>query len=61
MRPTGDLADPVHATKAALRRLATAGPAGVGIQVASQLLITTGDNPDRLHSEACGVPKLVQV
>ena len=87
MRPTADLADPVQATKAALRRLArrhqqlteeireldaelaplVAATAprllalpGVGIEVAGQLLVTAGDNPDRLHSEAafahlCGV------
>ena len=87
MRPTTDLADPVQATKAALRRLAhryqqltkeirdldaeltplvtTTAPEllalpGVGIDVAGQLLVTAGDNPDRLHSEAafahlCGV------
>lgn len=87
MRPTGDLADPVQATKAALRRLArrhqqlseeireldadlaplvtAAAPEllalpGVGIEVAGQLLVTAGDNPDRLRSEAafahlCGV------
>jgi transposase len=87
MRPTGDLADPIQATKAALRRLArrhqqlsaeireldaelaplvtTTAPAllalpGVGIEVAGQLLVTAGDNPERLRSEAafahlCGV------
>jgi transposase len=87
LRPTTDLADPVQATKAALRRLARrhqqlseeireldaelaplvtarapellALP-GVGIEVAGQLLVTAGDNPDRLRSEAafahlCGV------
>jgi transposase len=36
---------------------------GVGVEVASQLLVTAGDNPDRLHSEAafahlCGVAPL---
>lgn len=36
---------------------------GVGIQVAGQLLVTAGDNPDRLRSEAgfamlCGVAPL---
>jgi transposase len=87
MRPTADLADPVQATKAALRRLArryqqltqeireldaelaplvtATAPEllalpGIGIEVAGQLLVTAGDNPDRLHSEAafahlCGV------
>jgi transposase len=87
LRPTGDIADPEHATKTALRRLArrhqylseeisaadtelrtlvtAAAPAlialpGVGTEVAGQILITAGDNPDRLHSEAafahlCGV------
>lgn len=87
VRPTADLADPVQATKAALRRLArryqqltqeireldaeltplvtATAPEllalpGVGIEVAGQLLVTAGDNPDRLHSEAafahlCGV------
>jgi transposase len=87
LRPTGDIADPEHATKTALRRLAlrhkylseeisaadtelrtlvtAAAPRlialpGVGTEVAGQILITAGDNPDRLHSEAafahlCGV------
>lgn len=87
LRPTADLADPIQATKAALRCLArrhqqlseeirqldaeltplvtTTAPEllalpGVGIDVASQLLVTARDNPDRLHSEAafahlCGV------
>lgn len=87
MRPTGDLANPAVATRAALRRLArrhqqltaeireldaelaplvtATAPGllalpGVGIEVAGQLLVTAGDNPDRLHSEAafahlCGV------
>ncbi|HEX2291428.1 MAG TPA: transposase, partial [Pseudonocardiaceae bacterium] len=87
LRPTTGLADPVQATKAALRRLARrhqqlsaeireldaelaplvtatvpellALP-GVGIEVAGQLLVTAGDNPERLRSEAafahlCGV------
>lgn len=36
---------------------------GIGIEVAGQLLVTAGDNPDRLHSEAafamlCGVSPL---
>jgi transposase len=36
---------------------------GVGVEVAGQLLVTAGDNPDRLHSEAafaqlCGVAPL---
>lgn len=36
---------------------------GIGVQVAAQLLVTAGDNPDRLHSEAafamlCGVAPL---
>ncbi|WP_319461057.1 IS110 family transposase [Micromonospora sp. RTP1Z1] len=79
LRPTADLADPVQATKAALRRLArrhqqlsaeiseldsdlaplvtAAAPElvaqpGVGIDVAGQLLVTAGDNPQRLKSEA---------
>ena len=84
----GDLADPIQATKFALRSLArrhqhlsdeiaaldaqlkplviaAAPPSllarnGVGIDVAGQLLVTAGDNPDRLHSAAafanlCGV------
>ena len=87
LRPTGDIDDPEHATKTALRRLArrhdylseeitaadtelgtlvtAAAPRlialpGVGTEVAGQLLITAGDNPDRLRSEAafahlCGV------
>src|ERR1035437_2738585 len=87
LRPTGDIADPAHATKTALRRLArrhqylseeisaadaelrtlvtAAAPRlialpGVGTEVAGQILITAGDNPARLHSEAafahlCGV------
>jgi transposase len=81
------LADPVNATKTALRCIARrvrdleaeikhidqrltpvvakTAPRltalfGVGTEVAAQLLITAGDNPDRLHSEAalahlCGV------
>jgi transposase len=79
MRPTGDLGDPEHATKTALRRLArrhqhltkeiteagvelkelvtVAAPnmlalPGVGTEVAGQLLVTAGDNRDRLRSEA---------
>jgi transposase len=79
LRPTGDLADPVQATKLALRRLAarchqlnteiTAADAdlhalvratapglldqfGVGTDVAGQLLVTAGDNPDRIHTDA---------
>jgi transposase len=87
LRPTGNIADPEHATKTALRRLArrhqylseeisaadtelrtlvtAAAPGlialpGVGTEVAGQILITAGDNPDRLRSEAafahlCGV------
>jgi transposase len=87
LRPTGDIADPEHATKTALRRLArrhqylseeitgadtelrtlvtAAAPRlialpGVGTEVAAQILITAGDNPDRLRTEAafahlCGV------
>jgi transposase len=78
-RDTADLADPVQATKLALRRLAhrcrnldaeiTAADAdlhaliqatapglldqyGVDAEVAGQLLVTAGDNPDRLHTEA---------
>jgi transposase len=79
LRPGTDLADPVTATKKALRRLARrildldteiqeakaeldqltklAAPRlreqmGVGPDVAAQLLITAGGNPDRLASEA---------
>lgn len=79
LRPGPDLADPVHATKQALRRLArrirdldseiddatteldtltqTAAPqlraqVGIGPDVAAQLLITAGGNPDRLTSDA---------
>ena len=88
LRPDTDrIADPVHATKTALRTLArrhqqlTAeiadldadlaplvariNPAltaatGIGTDLAGQLLVTAGDNPDRLRSEAafaalCGV------
>jgi transposase len=87
LRPITDLADPVQATKAALRRLTrrhqqlcaeireldaelaplvtAAAPRllalpGVGVEVAGQLLVTAGDNRDRLGSEAafahlCGV------
>jgi transposase len=73
------LADPTHATKLALRRVArriaaldteiaeadaelrvlveASAPAtlsllGAGIDVAGQLLVTAGENPDRLHNEA---------
>ncbi len=79
LRPGLDLADPVQATKKALRRLArrclelaaeiaeadadlevlirTTAPRlldqlGVGVEVAGQLLVTAGDNPHRLRSEA---------
>lgn len=79
LRPGTDLADPVHATKQALRRLArrcqtlaseiaeadadlqsllhqTAPKllerVGVGPETAGQLLVTAGDNPERLRSEA---------
>ena len=87
LRPGADIADPEHATKTALRRLArryqylseeisaadtelrtlvtAAAPRliampCVGTEVAGQILITAGDNPDRLRSEAafahlCGV------
>jgi transposase len=78
-RGPAELADPVQATKLALRRLAQrcrhldteiadadtdlkalitqAAPAlldqfGVGTEVAGQLLVTAGDNPDRLHNDA---------
>lgn len=78
-RPTGDIADPAHATAVTLKRMAARhnylsaeiddidaeltaivaehAPAllevnGVGTAVASQLLVTTGDNPERLTSEA---------
>jgi transposase len=78
-RPGGELADPVVATRWALRRLARhhlvldaeiteldtelgslvtqAAPAlvglsGVGVETAGQLLVTAGDNPDRMRSEA---------
>lgn len=78
-RPTGDLANPEHAARVTLRRLARrhqrlseeiteadadlgplvtrAAPSlvalpGVGPETAGQLLITAGDNPDRLRSEA---------
>lgn len=79
LRPGTDLADPVTATKHALRTLAgqyqhlagdhhrlthqldiltrQANPAlratfGVGPDTAAALLVTAGDNPQRLHSEA---------
>ena len=79
LRPGADLADPLHGTKRALRRLACrcqqlaeeiseadadlkalitqTAPAllerlGVGVEVAGQLLVTVGDNPHRLHSDA---------
>jgi transposase len=82
LRPSRDpaaLADPIQATKLALRRLAqrcrqldaeiaaadedlhtlitATAPGlldqyGVGTEVAGQLLVTAGDNPDRLHTEA---------
>jgi transposase len=74
-RPGQDLAMPLNATKAALRRLARrhqaldeeigelgplvrqAAPAlleifGAGAETAGQLLVSAGDNPDRLRSEA---------
>ncbi|WP_282793133.1 IS110 family transposase [Streptomyces sp. CC224B] len=86
-RPTGDPADPVHATRTTLRRLARrylalneeiketeaeikplvtrAAPTlvaqpGIGPETAGQLLISAGDNPQRLRTEAsfarlCGV------
>jgi transposase len=62
LRP-GPVADPGAATKTALRTLArrwqvlqaeielVALP-GVGVDTAGQLLVTAGDNPDRLRSEA---------
>jgi hypothetical protein len=39
------------------------GRVGIGIEVAGQLLVTAGDNPERMKSEAafamlCGVPPL---
>jgi transposase len=73
------LADPTHATKLALRRIArriaaldaeiseadaelrvlieatapaTLGLLGAGTDVTGQLLVTAGENPDRLHNEA---------
>ncbi len=79
LRPGADLADPLTATKKALRRLARriqdldteiadataeldaltqqAAPDlraqfGVGPEVAAQLIVTVGGNPDRLTSEA---------
>jgi transposase len=79
LRPGADLADPMTATRSALRRLARrhhtlteeitdldsdlaplvtlAAPAllelfGVGVEVAGQLLVTAGDNPGRMRSEA---------
>lgn len=87
LRPTGEVADPQVAVRAALRSLARrhqtltaeiadldealhplveqACPAliaikGVGYETAAQLLVTAGDNPDRIGSEAafaalCGV------
>jgi transposase len=78
LRPSTDLADPVQATRFALRQLArrirrlaeeideleehlatlaaTAAPNllelfGVGTETASQLMVTAGDNPERLRSE----------
>ena len=33
---------------------------GVGSDTAALLLIAAGDHPERLRSEACGVPELVQ-
>lgn len=90
LRPAVDLADPVAATKYALREVArrhefltrqlrdldaalaplvrAAAPAlvalfAVGTDTAGALLVTAGDNPDRLRSEAafahlCGVAPL---
>ncbi len=69
LRPGADIADPDQAIKTALCRLRTlvtaAAPrllalSGVGTEVAGQILVTAGDNPDRLRSEAafahlCGV------
>uniref|UniRef100_UPI001F37AA51 transposase n=1 Tax=Micromonospora coerulea TaxID=47856 RepID=UPI001F37AA51 len=87
LRPALDLADPIAATKTAIRRLARriidldreiraadldlqvllqqAAPRlmelpGVGPEVAAQLLITAGDNPERIRDESafaalCGV------
>ncbi|MGW5466071.1 IS110 family transposase [Streptomyces sp. NPDC003996] len=78
-RPVGDLADPDHAARTTLRRLARRyqrlseeiaeadadlGPLvtqaapdlvalpGIGPETAGQLLVTAGDNPERLRSEA---------
>ncbi|MER7507834.1 transposase [Streptomyces lavendulae] len=57
-RPTGDLMDPDLTARTALRRLVSCAARslvalpGVGIETAGQLLITAGDNPDRLRSEA---------
>lgn len=87
LRPTGEICDPAHGTKVALRHLARRYQAltgeitdlhqhlralitharpdllaihGVGVETAAQLLITCGDNPDRLSTPAafaalCGV------
>lgn len=79
LRPGADLAAPLNATKAALRRLArrhqlmdeetseldaqiaplvrAAAPVllalfGLGPETAGQLLVTAGDNPERMRSEA---------
>lgn len=79
LRPGADLATPINATKAALRRLARrhqlmdeeiaeldaqitplvhhAAPDlvalfGLGPETAGQLLVTAGDNPERMRSEA---------
>jgi transposase len=61
-------AEIAEADKTLATLVAAAGPKlleipGVGVQVAGQLLVTAGDNPDRLRSEAsfahlCGVAPL---
>lgn len=66
---TAGFRDPVVATRLALRSLARRilelndEAVGVGVEVAGQLLVTAGDNPDRLRHEAgfamlCGVAPL---
>lgn len=63
------LSEEIRDLDARLRALVTAAAPhllvvpGVGIEVAGQLLVTAGDNPDRLRTEAsfarlCGVPPL---
>jgi len=63
------LSEEIRDLDAQLRALVTAAAPhllvvpGVGIEVAGQLLVTAGDNPDRLRTDAsfarlCGVPPL---